>query len=210
MCSSDLSATGVVTPVPPAGRGVIGSILGGRRGAPDARPVVLIAPQWPGLEFDAEVALVDDALAMGLLDGGARVARLRALEFAGEPDVPGWLDAIADALHSVSGDAPAVGLAGSWLAGTACALVAARREDLALLACAAVPSAEVMSRRTPENEDDPKWTASPALRLADRLAEFSPLEAVTVKLMKRPLSAASVFVPTKPVPPQHCPGTCTP
>jgi hypothetical protein len=37
-----------------------------------------------------------------------------------------------------------------------------------------------MSRRTPENEDDPMWETSATLRLADRLAELAPLEAVTV------------------------------
>ena len=170
------TATGVVTPNPPAPRG----FLGGGRSGPDRRPVVLVAPQWPGLEDDAAVALVDDALAMGLLDGGVRVARVRSIEFIGEPEVAGWVDAIVDTLQSVSGDAPALGLAGSWLAGSACALAAARREDLAILVFAAAPSAEVMSRRTPENEHDPMWTDSPALRLAEQLAELSPLEAVTV------------------------------
>ncbi len=42
-----------------------------------------------------------------------------------------------------------------------------------------------MSRRTPENEDDPAWNASPTLRLVDALAALAPLEAVT--LTRRPV-----------------------
>jgi hypothetical protein len=150
------------------------------RGDSARAPVVLLAPQWPGLEDALELALADDALAVGLLRGGARVARLRSVEFAGAPDPGMWIDAILDALQSAAGGEGAAGLAGTGLAGTACALASSRREDLAMLVCAAAPSAEVMSRRTPENEDDPMWETSATLRLADRLAELAPLEAVTV------------------------------
>lgn len=145
-----------------------------------ALPVVLLAPQWPGLEDAIAVALADDALAVGLLRGGVRVARLRSVSFAGTPDVGMWIDAIVDALQSVSAEASGVGLAGTWVAGTACALAAARREDLQLLVCVGAPSAEIMSRRTAENEDDPMWTSSVTLQLIEQLADLAPLEAVGV------------------------------
>lgn len=169
------TASGVVVSPPERG-----GWFGRGRGDSVRAPVVLLAPQWPGLEDALELALADDALAVGLLRGGARVARLRSVEFAGAPDPGMWIDAILDALQSAAGGEAAAGLAGTGLAGTACALASSRREDLALLVCAAAPSAEVMSRRTPENEDDPMWETSATLRLADRLAELAPLEAVTV------------------------------
>ena len=169
------TASGVVVSPPERG----GWFARGRGDSARA-PVVLLAPQWPGLEDALEFALADDALAVGLLRGGARVARLRSVEFAGAPDPGMWIDSILDALQSAAGGEGAAGLAGTGLAGTACALASSRREDLVLLVCAAAPSAEVMSRRTPENEDDPMWETSATLRLADRLAELAPLEAVTV------------------------------
>ena len=169
------TASGVVVSPPQRG-----GLLARGRGDSARAPVVLLAPQWPGLEDALELALADDALAVGLLRGGARVARLRSVEFAGAPDPGMWIDAILDALQSAAGGTGAAGLAGTGLAGTACALASSRREDLALLVCAAAPSAEVMSRRTPENEDDPMWETSATLRLADRLAELAPLEAVSI------------------------------
>jgi len=152
----------------------------GARAPLSPRTVALVAPQWPGLEDSDRSALVDDALCVGLLRGGVAAARIESLELAGDPDASAWIDAIVDAMQSASHGAPAA-LAGSWLAGTACAVASSRLPELQFLALACTPSAEVMSRRTPENEDDPQWTSSPTLRLADRLAELSPLEAVTVQ-----------------------------
>ena len=172
------SADGVVaSPSRDAGR--VTRSRGGAHGTHAAAvPVVLLAPQWPGLEDS--VALADDAVAVGLLRGGVRVARLRALNFSGPPDVGMWVDAIVDSLQSVASSSGAVGLAGTWVAGTACALAAARHEELLLLVCAGAPSAEIMSRRTPENEDDSMWTSSATLQLIEQLAELAPLEAVGV------------------------------
>jgi hypothetical protein len=177
------SADGVVVS-PPRDAGWMARSRGGTRdthgthGA--AVPVVLLAPQWPGLEDSVAVALADDAVAVGLLRGGVRVARLRALNFAGPPDVGMWVDAIVDSLQSIASGSGAVGLAGTWVAGTACALAAARHEELLLLVCAGAPSAEIMSRRTPENEDDSMWTSSATLQLIEQLADLAPLEAVGV------------------------------
>lgn len=167
------SAQGTV--VQPRGRGGVFP----RGAAAAAGPVALLAPRWPGLEDEAQADAVDDALAGGLLRGGIRVARLHAVDFAPGASVASWIDAIVDALEPACAGASAVGLAGSWLAGTACAVASARRGDLGFLVCAGAPSAEVMSRRTPEDEDDPKWTSSASLRLADSLSELAPLEAVT-------------------------------
>jgi hypothetical protein len=59
-------------------------------------------------------------------------------------------------------------------------LAAARHEELLLLVCVGAPSAEIMSRRTPENEDDSMWTSSATLQLIEQLADLAPLEAVGV------------------------------
>lgn len=142
--------------------------------------VALVAPRWPGLEDEEAAAAADDALALGLLRAGVRVARVERVELADAGGVSAWVESIADALQAVRAGASECGLAGSWLSGTACAAAAARVEGLGFLVCAGAPSAEVMTRRTPEDEDDPKWTTSPALRLADGLAELAPLEAVTL------------------------------
>jgi hypothetical protein len=56
-----------------------------------------------------------------------------------------------------------------------------QRDDLAFVVLAGAPVPEVMSRRTSENEDDPAWSESPALRLVDGLAALAPLEALTVE-----------------------------
>lgn len=171
------SAVGVVAS-PPESSGWFARARGSAH--PSALPVVLLAPQWPGLEDSVAVALADDALAVGLLRGGVRVARLHAVSFEGTPDVGMWVDAILDSLQSVSSGTGRVGLAGTWVAGTACALASARYEDLALLICVGAPSAEIMSRRTPENEDDPMWTSSATLQLIEQLADLAPLEAIGV------------------------------
>jgi hypothetical protein len=169
------AASGIV--VQPPARGGLFRRASRQAAAP---AVALVAPQWPGLPEADRAALVDDALCAGLLRGGVAVARVTALDFAGPADVGAWIDAIGDAFAAVSADAPRAGLAGSWFAGTACAVLAGRLPSLAFLACAGSPSAEVMGRRTPENEDDPVWETSPTLRLADALAALAPLEAVTV------------------------------
>lgn len=168
-------ASGVVA-MPPERR----SWLGGSRATGAPRTVALVAPAWPGLEDEDRASLVDDALCVGLVRAGVAAARVETLELSGEPDASAWIDAIVDALQSAAHGAPTA-LAGSWLGGTACAVASSRLPDLQFLLLACAPSAEVMSRRTPENEDDPQWAASPTLRLADRLAELSPLEAVTVQ-----------------------------
>ena len=174
------SADGVVAS-PPRDAGWMARSRDGSPGTHGATgPVVLLAPQWPGLEDSVAVALADDAVAVGLLRGGVRVARLRALNFSGPPDVGMWVDAIVDSLQSVASSSGAVGLAGTWVAGTACALAAARHEELLLLVCVGAPSAEIMSRRTPENEDDSMWTSSATLQLIEQLADLAPLEAVGV------------------------------
>ena len=168
-------ASGIVA-MPPERR----SWLGGSRGPAVPRTVALVAPAWPGLEDADRASLVDDALCVGLVRAGAAAARIESLELAGDPEAAGWIDSIVDSLQAAAHGAPTA-LAGSWLAGTACAVASSRLADLQFLLLACTPSAEVMSRRTPENEDDPRWSASPTLRLADRLAEMSPLEAVTVQ-----------------------------
>lgn len=142
-------------------------------------PVALVAPRWPGLEDEAAASGVDDALALGLLHAGIRVARVERIDLAPLDGVSAWIDAIVDCFHAVRGGSAGSGLAGSWLSGTACAVAASRIEGIGFLACAGAPSAEVMTRRTPEDEDDPKWSTSATLRLADGLAERAPLEAVT-------------------------------
>ena len=149
------------------------------RQAPAAQ-VAFVVPRWPGLGEGGRESLLDDALCAGLLRGGVSVARADAVEFAGEPDVAGWLDAVADGFGAATADSQRPGLAGSWFAGTAAALLSSRIPSLGFLVCACAPSAEVMSRRTPENEDDPAWESSPQLRLADALSALAPLEAVTV------------------------------
>lgn len=156
------------------------SWLGGSRAPTAPRTVALVAPAWPGLEDADRAALVDDALCVGLVRAGVAAARIESLELAGGSDPAAWIDAIVDMLQSAAHGAPP-GLAGSWLAGTACAVASSRLAELQFLLLACTPSAEVMGRRTPENEDDPRWTTSPTLRLADRLSELSPLEAVTVQ-----------------------------
>lgn len=151
-----------------------------RRGAAESMAVnVLLAPPWPGLE-DADAARrVDDALTVGLMRAGATVSRVRALDLVADAGPEGYVDAVTD-LATGPGEAPVRALAGSWLAGTAAALASGRLPGLAFLVLASAPSAEVMTRRTPEDEDDPRWEQSPTLRLADALAAQSPLEAVTV------------------------------
>jgi hypothetical protein len=169
------TASGIVAS-PAERRGILGRVR--RPSAP--RPVALVAPQWPGLEEADRVARIDDAVSVGLLRGGVSVARISSLEWAGAPDAGAWVDAVAECLQSAAAGSAQPALAGSWLAGCACALAASRRDDLAFLVLAGAPSAEVMSRRTPENEDDPMWESSAALRLADTLSALAPLEAVTV------------------------------
>ena len=79
------SADGVVAS-PPRDAGWMARSRDGSPGTHAATgPVVLLAPQWPGLEDSVAVALADDAVAVGLLRGGVRVARLRALNFSGPP-----------------------------------------------------------------------------------------------------------------------------
>jgi hypothetical protein len=145
-----------------------------------------VVPQAPGIEQADECDAVDDALSLALLDAGVHVARVRSLALvqAADHDPLGWVDACADALQVASGVAERArpALAASWLAGGAAALVASRRDDLAFVVLAGAPVPEVMSRRTPENEDDPAWDESPALRLVDGLAALAPLEAVTVEM----------------------------
>ena len=103
------SADGVVAS-PPRDAGWMARSREGTPGAHGASvPVVLLAPQWPGLEDSVAVALADDAVAVGLLRGGVRVARLRALNFSGTPDVGMWVDAIVDSLQSVASSSGAVG-----------------------------------------------------------------------------------------------------
>ena len=160
--------------------------------------VALVVPQAAGLENAARLAMLDDALCAGLLRGGAHVARIRqmhgpasppadASEPASPEDAAHLVNAAAAlctaAAASVPGARPA--LAGTWLAGAVAASASARFDDLAFLAMAATPAPELMSRRTPENEDDPAWNASPTLRLVDALAALAPLEAVT--LTRRPV-----------------------
>lgn len=169
------TASGIVV-TPAERRGILGRV---RRPAVP-RPVALVAPQWPGLEDADRVARVDDAVSVGLLRGGVSVARVTALEWAAAPDPGAWVDAVSECLQAAAAGTSQPALAGSWLAGCACALASPRHEDLAFLVLAGAPSAEVMSRRTPENEDDPVWETSATLRLADALAALAPLEAVTV------------------------------
>lgn len=166
------SASGVVATAPVRRR-----LLPGRRGAGAPATVALVAPAFPGLEDAAPAVALDDALAAGLLRSGCGVARVLALDHAQPGDVEAWIDAIVDISVAATGSSrPA--LAGSWMSGAACALAASRREGVAFVALASAPSAEVMARRTPENEDDPAWNESRTLRLADALAAMAPLEAV--------------------------------
>ena len=64
------SADGVVAS-PPRDAGWMARSRDGSHGShgthDPALPVVLVAPQWPGLEDSVAVALADDALAVGLL-----------------------------------------------------------------------------------------------------------------------------------------------
>lgn len=169
------TASGIVV-TPAERRGILGRVR--RPVAP--RPVALVAPQWPGLEDADRVARIDDAVSVGLLRGGVSVARVSSLEWAGAPETAAWVDAVSECLQAAAAGGSLPALAGSWLAGSACALAASRRDDLSFLVLAGAPSAEVMSRRTPENEDDAMWETSATLRLADALAALAPLEAVTV------------------------------
>jgi hypothetical protein len=161
--------------------------FGGRAHAEPA-VVVLVAPAFPGLEDAAPAVPLDDALAVGFLRAGCGVARVRSLEHARPGDVEAWVDAVVDAAAAASARS-VPGLAGSWMSGAACALAAPRIDGLALLALASCPSAEVMARRTPENEDDPAWTESRTLRLADALAALAPLESACMG--DRPVLVAS-------------------
>lgn len=161
---------------PPSRRGFLGRMVR----APGVVPVAFVVPAWPGLGDPGRGSIVDDALCAGLLRGGVAVARVGALEFAADHGVPSWLDAVVDGFVAATGNSPRPGLAGSGFGGTAAALLSSRIPTLGFLVCAGAPSAEVMSRRTPENEDDPAWETSPPLRLADELAAMAPLEAVTV------------------------------
>lgn len=175
---------GIVAAPRAASRGLFG-----RARASEDPAVALVLPQAPGIEQADACAAVDDALALGLLAGGAHVARvtLLALVEAADRDPLAWIDACADALHAASGVVPrarpAVGA--TWLAGGAAAVLASRRDDLAFIVLAGAPVPEVMSRRTSENEDDPMWTESPSLRLVDGLSALAPLESITVEA--RPL-----------------------
>ena len=162
--------------------------LGRASRSAQAPQVAFVVPPWPGLVDSGRESLLDDALCAGLLRGGVAVARADAVEFAAKPDVAGWLDAVADGFVAATSDSRRPGLAGSWFAGTAAALLSSRIPSLGFLVCACAPSAEVLSRRTPENEDDPAWETSPELRLADALSALAPLEAVTVN------SRPSLFV----------------
>ena len=151
--------------------------------------VALVLPQAPGIEQADECTAVDDALALGLLAGGAHVARVTSLALGEDADRDplSWIDACGDALQAASGMVPRArpALGATWLAGGAAAVLASRRDDLAFLVLAGAPVPEIMSRRTPENEDDPMWADSPSLRLVDGLSALAPLESVTVEA--RPL-----------------------
>lgn len=59
------------------------------------------------------------------------------------------------------------------------AVAGAEREDMTCMVLVSAPVPEVMCRRTPENEDDPVWQTSAALRLADTLSAIAPLEMIT-------------------------------
>lgn len=164
----------VASPSRPSG----GWLRGGRR-ASDAECTVLVAPQWPGIEDAPACAEVDRALCAALLRAGHAVAHVRSFVPAAGCDALGYSEAVSDVLAAACGGTrPA--LAGTWLAGTACAAASTNHDGLAFLCLVSAPSAEVLTRRTPENEDDPSWVESPSLRLADGLAALSPLEAVTV------------------------------
>lgn len=156
-----------------------GGWLGGGRRATDAECTVLVAPQWPGIEDARACAEVDRALCAALLRAGHAVAHVRSFMPAAGCDALGYSEAVSDVLGAACGGTrPA--LAGAWLAGTACAAASTNHDGLAFLCLVSAPSAEVLTRRTPENEDDPSWVDSPSLRLADGLAALSPLEALTV------------------------------
>ncbi len=157
----------------------------GRVPAAGVPTVALIAPPPPGLEQSEEATHAEDALASGLLRAGVHVGRARHWRLAQPADLDpqAWIDAVAQTLEAAVAAVPQAqpALAGAWLSGAACALVAARRDDLAFLVLAAAPVPEVMSRRTSENEDDPAWSESPTLRLVDALSPLSPLQAITAQ-----------------------------
>jgi hypothetical protein len=170
-----------------------GGWLGGARRAADAECTVLVAPQWPGIEDARACAEVDRALCAALLRAGHAVAHVRSFMPAAGCDALGYSEAVSDVLGAACGGTrPA--LAGTWLAGTACAAASTNHDGLAFLCLVSAPSAEVLTRRTPENEDDPSWVDSPSLRLADGLAALSPLEALPaahVESWRASLEAAS-------------------
>jgi hypothetical protein len=160
--------------------------------------LALVVPQAPGLENAARTALIDDALSTGLLRAGAHVARVREFTPAGEltEHEEHYSEAVSALLAAALPVAPASrpAIVGSWLAGAAAAAASAHHEDLAFLALISAPTPEVMCRRTPENEDDPMWQTSPALRLSEALARLAPLEAITAH--RRPVLLVNGAVDT--------------
>jgi hypothetical protein len=155
-----------------------------------AGAVVAVVPNPPGLEDGPLLGGVEDALAAGLLRGGAAVVRVRSVEGDGAPGgdaADRHVDAalaLAAAGAARAGDAR-VGLAGVWFGGTLAAIAGTRRAESALLVLVSAPVPDVMARRTPENEDDPMWERSPTLRLAEALCAAEVLEGVCAQ--RRPV-----------------------
>lgn len=156
--------------------------FGAARGSAGAA-VCAVVPNPLGLEDGEHLQVVEDALAVGLLRGGALVVRVRSVEGGAESEVDAadrTVDAalaLAAAGAARAGGAP-VALAGVWFGGTLAAIAGTRRPETAFLALVSAPVPDLMARRTPENEDDPMWERSPTLRLAEALCQAEVLESV--------------------------------
>lgn len=175
-------AHGTITP--PAAGVRRGWLMGGTR-SQASTAVVLVVPNSPEIERLDRIMAIEDAMSAGLSRGGAHVVRVRECTLAGSvfDDADLAVEAALGMADAAGEQVPGarLGLAGVWLAGAVAACASARREDGSVLVMVAAPAPEVMSRRTPENEDDDMWTASPTLRLADALSTLGPLEQVALR-----------------------------
>ncbi len=173
------SASGSVTLASPTGKRRW--LVGGVRPAGTAT-IVVVVPNFAGLEDDEPRSALEDAMSAGLLRGGAHVARVRSLALSVSPveRAAGYVDAVISSLESACALEPGakVGLAGVGLAGAVAAAASARRADLACLGLVCAPSPDLLARKTPENEDDEMWETSLTLRLADSLTHVEPLTAI--------------------------------
>lgn len=155
--------------------------FGGARSQANTAMAVVV-PNITGIEHAARIGVMEDALCAGLLRAGAHVARLHHFTLHEPPfdDATAYVNAVHDIACAAAALEPdvRVALAGVWLAGAAAAAASVQRADLAFLTLVAAPAPEIMSRRTPEDEDSPEWGTSPSLRLADALAGVAPLERI--------------------------------